>query len=339
MSRFKVVYTYPAEKTGMDLVREIAEIKVLREEFEKEIPEDELIDEIRDADALVNVRGVPTGKRVIEAGKCLKIIARHGVGYDCIDIEAATKHKILVTIALEEGPHPIAEHVIGFMIALSRKFNLATASIKEGKWEVHKMMGMELHGKTLGIIGLGRIGLTVAKMAKAFQMKIIAYDPYIPKEKATATDTEVSLVDLHTLLRESDYITIHTPLTRKTEGLIGEKEFNVMKNGVFIINAARGKIIDESALYNALIKGKVAGAGIDVFAKEPPAGNNPLLKLDNVILTPHVAGITRESAKRLSLSVAEDIINVLKSGLPRLEKIVNPSILNESPWKERMRQN
>jgi len=336
MPRPKVVYTYPAEKTGMNLVREIADVVVLKERADMMISEDELINAVRDADALANVRAVLTTRRVIEAGKNLKIIARHGLGYDCIDVKAATEHKVLVTIALEEGFHPVAEHVIGMMIALSRKFNLATASIKEGKWEVEKMIGTELYGKVLGIIGLGKIGSTVARMAKAFQMKIIAYDPYISVEKAK--DLGVTLVDLHTLLKESDYITIHAPLTKETEGLIGKREFDLMKNGVFIINAARGKIVDEHALYDALVKGKVAGAGLDVFAQEPPSKDNPLFKLDNVILTPHVAGVTRESAKRLSLSVAEDIINVLKGGLPKLEKIVNPSILNESPWKERMQR-
>jgi D-3-phosphoglycerate dehydrogenase len=192
-----------------------------------------------------------------------------------------------------------------------------------------KMRGSELLGKTIGIIGLGKIGSTLAKMAQAFQMKVIAYDPYIAREKAS--DVGAELVDLATLLKESDYISINTALTRETKGLISESEFHMMKPGVFLINCARGAIIDEEALYNALIDGHVAGAALDVFSGEPPPGDHSLFKLSNVLFTPHTAGFTMESSVRLAISVAEDVINVLKGKLPKIERILNESLLESLP--------
>lgn len=322
--RPKVLYTYPTKKIGMDMVREVADIKVLKEGYGAEIPEEEFIEEIRDSDALINVRATPTPRKIIAEGRNLKIIARHGVGFDCVDIKAATEHNVLVTVAMRE-PYTVAEHTVGFIIALSRNFIQATTSIKSGKWETEKMMGAELRNKTLGIIGLGAIGVAVAEMMGPFKMKMIGYDPYISQEKAK--EMGVQLIDLPTLLKESDYLTIHTPLTKETQGMIGEEEFNLMKDGVYVINCARGRIIKESALYNALKEGKVAGAALDVLMEEPPSRNNPLFKLDNMLFTPHVAGVTHESAEKLAKSVAEDVISVLKGGLPRREKIVNKELL------------
>lgn len=325
--RPKVLYGFPTKKVGMDMLREVADIKVLRKIYPPipEITEDEVAHAISDVDAIVSSPLLPLTRKVIETAPNLKIIAQHGLGYDNIDIEAASDNNVIVTIALEEGPHAVAEHTIGFMIALSRKFSLATGSIKRGEWKPAEMRGFELLGKTLGIIGLGRIGSTVAKMVQVFGMKVIAYDPYIVSERAKEVGAQ--LVDLITLLKEADYISIHTPLTEETRGLISEKEFQLMKKGVFIINCARGAIIDEEALYNALKQGHVAGAAIDVFSKEPPPPDHPLFELPNVLFTPHTAGFTMESSVRLAISVAEDIINVLKGIPPKIEKVVNKSVL------------
>ena len=232
---------------------------------------------------------------------------------------------MLVTIALGEGPHAVAEHAIGFMLALSRKFNLATESVKKGEWKQAEMRGAELLGKTVGIIGLGRIGSTLAKMAQAFGMKVIAYSPHITEERAKEVGAE--LVDLETLLKNSDYISIHTALTERTRGLIGQREFDLMKKGVFIINCARGAIIDEEALYNALVSGQVAGAALDVFSQEPPPVGHPLFNLSNVLFTPHTAGFTLESSTRMAISVAEDVINVLQGKPPKAERVLNKSLL------------
>lgn len=323
----KVLYGFPTRKAGMEKVREIAEIKILREKYPPvpELTEEEIMREISDADAVVSVPLMPITRKVIEAAPKLKIIAQHAIGYENIDIEAATENKVLVTIALEEGPHAVAEHAMGFMLALSRKFNEATESVKRGEWRQAEMRGTELMGKTLGIIGLGRIGSTLARMARAFGMKVIAYDPYVAEERAG--EAGARLVDLETLLKDSDYISIHAVLTEETRGLIGEREFGLMKKGVFIVNCARGAIVDEEALYNALVSGKVRGAALDVFSEEPPPKDHPLFKLSNVLFTPHTAGFTFESSTRLSLSVAEDIVNVLRGRPPRAEKVLNRSLL------------
>jgi D-3-phosphoglycerate dehydrogenase len=318
----------------MDIVRGVASIKVLRDQYPPVSPisEAEVLEAIADVDALVNVRYVTISRGIIEAARKLKLIARHGLGYECIDVEAATRQNILVTRAIGEGSHPVAEHTIGFLVALSRRLIAADTSVKAGKWETYKFAGIELRNKTLGIIGLGGIGSEVARMASlALQMKVIAYSPHVSAEKAS--DIGVKLVDLHSLLRESDYISIHAALTEENVGLLGREEFDLMKEAVFIINCARGPIIDEKALYAALVSGKVAGAALDVLAEEPPR-DNPILKLENVIVTPHIAGFTGAAAERLAISVAEDVTNVLKDRLPELERIVNKSILDAPPWNK-----
>ena len=231
----------------------------------------------------------------------------------------------MVTIGLQEGPQVVAEHAIGFMIALSRKFNLATEAVKKGEWKPREMWGSELWGKTVGIIGLGRIGSCLARIAQAFGMKIIAYDPYATRE--IASDVGAGLVDLVNLLKESDYITIHVPLTDETRKLISEKEFRLMKPGALLINCARGAIVDEEALYMALVEGRIAGAALDVFSNEPPPSTHPLFKLSNVMFTPHTAGATRESLVRLAASADEDVADVLKGKLPNIQKIINKSIV------------
>ena len=329
--RPQVLYGFPTKRVGMEMVREVADIRVLRKIYPPipAITDEEVIRGISDVDAVVSVPVLPLNRRVIEAAPNLKIIAQHALGYENIDVDAATENKVLVTITLEQGPHAVAEHAIGFMIALARKFNLATDSVKRGEWKQAEMRCSELLGKTVGIIGLGGIGSRLAKMAQPFEMKVIAYDPYIAREKAS--DVGAELVDLATLLKESDYISIHAPLTGETKGLISEKEFRLMKPGAFLINCARGVIVDEEALYHALIEGHIAGAALDVFSKEAPPSDHLLFKLSNVLFTPHTAGFTMESSVRMAISVAEDVINVLKGKPPKIERILNKSLLESFP--------
>ena len=332
---FKVLYTYPTGQQGMDIVLEVATIKMLRDQYPPPIPitEDELLKEIADVDAVVNVGSVPMDRKIIEASKNLKIIARHGLGYETIDVEAASERNIVVTRATAQGPYPVAEFTIGLLLALSKKYIPAHASVKSGKWESLKFKGSEARAKTLGIIGLGAIGSTVARMATlGLQMNVIAYDPYVSEEKAS--EVGAKLVELPNLLRESDYISVHAAVTKESKGLLGKKEFDLMKKGVFVINCARGEMFDEKALYEALSSGKVAGAALDVLTEEPPPRDNPILGLENVILTPHAAGVTDESLERMSISIAENIVNIAQGRLPNLETVVNKAVLNSPPWNK-----
>jgi len=317
----------------MDMVRGVATVKTLREQYPPPSPitEDELLKEIADADAIVNVRSVLINRKIIEAAKNLRIIARHGLGYETIDVDAASERNIVVTRATAQGPYPVAEFTIGLLLALSKKYIPAHASVKSGKWESLKYMGIEVRGKTLGIIGLGAIGSLVARMAASgLQMRVIAYDPYVSEEKAR--DVGAKLTELDSLLRESDYISVHAAVTKESKGILGKKEFDVMKQRGFVINSARGEILDEKALYAALSSRKVAGAALDVFTEEPPPRDNPIPGLENVILTPHAAGVTDESLERMAISIAENIVNIAQGRLPNLETVVNKAVLNSPPW-------
>lgn len=331
----KVLYTYPSHEKGMEKVRsEVDEVKVLREETPFEISDEEFKEEIRDADALVNVRTTPTSRDVIEAGEKLKIIARHGVGYSCVDVDAATDSDVIVTLALEQGAHTIAEHVIGLFFALARKFRQSTESIVSGEWNPSEGTGVELKNKTVGIIGVGRIGSSVGEIAKCLGMEVMAFDPYISKERAD--EMGIELVGLESLLNKSHYISLHVPLTDETRGMIGADEFDRMRNEAYFVNCSRGGIIDEEFLYKALVEGKIAGAGLDVLSSEPPEKSNPLFELENVVFTPHTAGVTEESLERMADSAAESVIRVLRGDLPKIENIVNKSVLRNSFWRERL---
>ncbi len=284
---------------------------------------EELLKIIPEYNALVVRSQTKVDKEIIEAAKNLEIIARAGVGVDNIDIETATKRGIVVVNAPGGNTVSAAEHTIALMLSAARKIPQADRSVKEGKWERKKFIGIELRGKTVGIIGLGRVGYEVAKRCKALEMNVIAYDPYVQRERAEHIG--VKLVDFDTLLREADIITVHVPKTRETVNMISYDEFEKMKDGVIIINAARGGVINEDALYKAIISGKVYAAGLDVYEKEPPDPNNPLLKLENVVTTPHIGASTREAQLSVGMIIAEEIINMAR-GLPVRNAVNLPSI-------------
>jgi len=248
-------------------------------------------------------------REVIAAAKELRAIGRAGIGLDNIDLEAARERGIKVLNTPGATTISVAELTLGHMLALARQIPQATASLKAGKWEKKRFMGTELHGKTLGIIGIGRIGREVAKRAAAFGMDLVAYDPYV--REAEVRGLGVKLLPLEDLLPYSDWITIHVPLTPETRHLLGEREFRMMKDGVRLINCARGGVVDEKALYEALVSGKVAGAALDVFEEEPPK-DNPLLELDNVIATPHLGASAKEGQVRSGVEIAEKVIAALK---------------------------
>jgi D-3-phosphoglycerate dehydrogenase len=269
---------------------------------------------IGDYQGLIIRSATKVTSEIIDAATSLKVIGRAGSGLDNVDRTAATKKGIVVMNTPGGNTITTAEHTIALMVSLARQVPQATMSMKAGKWEKKKFMGIELFNKTLGIVGIGNIGSQVAKRMQAFAMNVIAYDPFLSEDKAKAMGVEK--VDLRELFRRSDFITVHTPLTAETKNLIDRETFAVMKPGVRIINCARGGIISEKDLYDALVEGKVGGAALDVFEKEPPE-NNPLLTLDTVIATPHLGASTREAQENVAVAVAEQVVDYLIRGTIR----------------------
>lgn len=270
---------------------------------------DELKAEIVKYDALIVRSVTKVTADIINAAEKLKVIARAGVGVDNIDLEAATRKGILVVNAPDGNTIAATEHTMAMMLSLARNIPQAAAKMARGVWDKKSFTGVELRGKTLGIIGLGRIGSAVAKRAQAMEMHVIAYDPYITAEKVQSLAVE--LVTLPELYRRSDFITIHIPRTKESYHMINSEAIAQMKDGVRIINCARGGIIDEEALYHALVSGKVAGAALDVFEKEP-CTDSPLLTLPNVIATPHLGASTVEAQLNVALDVAREVKAALK---------------------------
>lgn len=285
----------------------------------KSLNEDELAEEVKDVDVIMVVYAKITEKIINSAAK-LRGIVRYGIGVDNIDLKAASKRRIPVANVPDYCIGTVADHAFALILALNRKLLLADRILRSGEYGLWtspspKLMGVDLEGKVLGLVGVGKIGSAVAARAKGFGMKVVAFDPYIPKEIAEKIGVE--LVDLETLLKNADFISIHAPLTPETRGIIGEKELRMMKRTAYIINTARGPIIQEKALYKALKNGWIAGAGLDVYEKEPPDLDNPLFKLENVILTPHIAYYTKEAIWRLEMSAVEEAIRILQGKMPK----------------------
>lgn len=276
---------------------------------------DELKDALKDADGLIVRSATKVTKDIMDAATKLRVIGRAGVGVDNIDVAGATERGIVVMNAPDGNTITTGEHTMALLVALARNVPQACASLKDGKWDKKKYIGVELFGKTLGIIGLGRIGKVVATRAKGFGMNIVVYDPFISPEQARDMDIETATLD--EVFMRADFITVHTPINSETRGIIGAEAFSKMKKGVRVINCARGGLVDESALCNAIKEGIVAGAALDVFEQEPPAEDNPLLKFDNVILTPHLGASTKEAQEGVALIVAEEMRDYLLTGTLR----------------------
>lgn len=272
--------------------------------------EEELCKVIGDYDAIITRSQTKVTTKVIDAAKNLKVIGRAGVGIDGIDVAEATKKGITVVNTPESNTIAACEHTIALMLSMTRHIPQAHQSIMEGRWDRKSFTGIQLLNKTVGIIGVGRVGSNVAKRLQAFNMRTIGYDPYIPLERGKQLGVE--LVDLDSLLKESDYITLHTPLTDETRGMIGKKEIEKMKDGVRIVNASRGAVVDINALADALKSGKVAGAGIDVWPHEPlKPEENPFLGMTNVALTPHLGASTKEAQAGVATDVAIGVMQAL----------------------------
>lgn len=306
---YRVLISDSLSKEAVEILQKEKELKV---DVNTKLTPAELKAAIKDYDALVVRSGTKVTKEIIEAADKLKIIGRAGVGLDNVDVEAASKKGIIVVNTPAGNTISTAEHAFAMMLALSRNIPQADLSMKKGEWERKKFMGHELYGKTLGIVGLGRIGTEVAKRALSFGMKILAYDPYLSMERAKELGIEPT--DIDGLFKNSDYITVHTPLTDQTKHLISDKEFKIMKKDARLINCARGGIIDEAALVKAIESGKVAGAALDVYEEEPPKKEDKLLKTDKVILTPHLGASTEEAQTNVAIEVADTVRDYLLTG-------------------------
>ncbi|HIK29335.1 MAG: phosphoglycerate dehydrogenase [Oscillatoriaceae bacterium SKW80] len=315
----KVLVSDPIDQAGIDILSQVAQVDV-----KTNLSEKELVRLIPEYDALMIRSGTRVTKEIIEAGTQLKIIGRAGVGVDNIDVPAATRKGIVVVNSPEGNTIAAAEHALAMMLALSRYIPDANQSVKSGKWDRKSYIGAEVYKKTLGIVGLGKIGSHVAVVAKALGMRLIAYDPFISTERAEQLGCR--LVDMDLLLREADYITLHVPKTPETTNLINAEALAKMKPTARIINCARGGIIDEAALAVALKEGKIAGAALDVYENEPLEDTSPLRSLGKeIILTPHLGASTAEAQINVAIDVAEQIRDVLL-GLPARSAVNIPGL-------------
>ncbi|MDY6842503.1 MAG: phosphoglycerate dehydrogenase [Thermodesulfobacteriota bacterium] len=318
----KVLVSDSISEKGIKILKKIPEMKVVV--HTKHTPE-ELGKLVEDCDALIVRSATKVTKDIIEKAKKLKVVGRAGSGLDNIDATAATKKGIVVMNTPGGNTITTAEHAISLLFALARKTPQANTSMKNGKWEKGKFVGTELNNKTLGVIGVGRIGSAVAERAKGLKMHVIAFDPFVTSEMASMMDVE--LVSFEKLLAESHFITLHTPLTNETRGLLNKAAFAKMQTGVMIINCARGGIIDEDDLLEAIKAKKVAGVALDVFEKEPPAAK-PLYEMDEVILTPHLGASTEEAQENVAIAIVEQIVNYLTKG--EIQNATNvPSVSKE----------
>ncbi|WP_456396628.1 hydroxyacid dehydrogenase [Thermococcus sp.] len=302
----RVLVAAPLHEKAFEVLRN-AGFEVLYEEYPDE---ERLVELVKDVEAII-VRSKPkVTRKVIEAAPKLRVIGRAGVGLDNIDLEAAKERGIEVVNSPGASSRSVAELALALMFNVARKIAFADRRMREGVWAKKQCLGMELEGKTLGIVGFGRIGYQIAKIAKAMGMNLLLYDPYPNEERAREVGGK--FVGLEELLKESDVITLHVPLLDSTYHLINEERLKLMKPTAILINAARGPIVDTDALVKALREGWIAGAALDVFEEEPLPKGHPLTELDNVVLTPHIGASTVEAQMRAGVQVAEQIVEILK---------------------------
>ncbi len=318
----KVLVSDPIAEAGIAHLREVADVDI-----KLGLTPEELIAVIGDYDALAVRSETKVTAGVLAAAKNLKIIGRAGVGVDNIDVKAATEKGIVVVNSPEGNTIAAAELTVAMLLSLARNIPQADASLRAGRWDRKKFLGTEVYGKTLGVVGLGKIGGEVARRAHAFQMIVLAYDPFATAEKAR--DYGAVLVALDEIYRRSDFITLHVPLNDRTRGMINTEQIAKMKDGVRIINCARGGLVDEAALAAAVQSGKVAGAAFDVFSKEPVAPDNPLLSQTQNVVTPHLGASTEEAQVNVAIDIAEQIADYLR-GKPARSAVNMPALSAEA---------
>ena len=325
-SKHRVLVSDKLSEAGLEVLRSHPAIDV---QYRPGLKEAELADAIGDFEGLVIRSGSKVTAKVLAAAKNLRVIGRAGIGVDNVDVPEASHRGVVVMNTPTGNAITTAEHALSLMLSLARHIPQATASMRAGKWEKSKFEGHEVTGKTIGIVGLGNIGRIVAERAKGLKLHVLVHDPVLSPERAAMLGIE--LVSLDELLRRSDFITVHTPLTEQTRGILGATAFDKCKRGVLIVNAARGGIVDEQALLVALESGKVGGAALDVYEKEPPPPDHPLLAHPRVILTPHLGASTEEAQERVAVEIAEQVVAYLTEGavknsvnLPPLQPDVVP---------------
>jgi len=315
----KVLVTDPIDDAGLDRLREAG----YEVETNYEADGDELLDAIADANALIVRSGTDVNEAVFEAAEDLAIVGRAGIGVDNIDIEAATDHGVIVANAPEGNVRAAAEHTVAMAFAAARWIPQAHTRLKDGEWAKSDYLGYEVNNKTLGIVGLGRVGQEVAKRLDGLGMDLVVFDPYISEERAAQFGAEL-INDLDDCLEAADFVTIHTPLLPETENMIGEDELALLDDG-FLINCARGGIVDEAALADAVENGPMAGAALDVFAEEPLGEDSPLLDVDEVVVTPHLGASTEAAQENVAVDTADQVVAAL-SDQPVLSALNAPSV-------------
>ena len=328
VSKFKVVVTdHIIRQDGLDLLRaEGGEVVVLRAHS----PDEALFEAVEDADGMM-ARSVTVTARLLELAPKLKVVSRHGVGYENVDLQTCTRLGIAVSISSDANSQSVAEYAFAMMMASAKNIVQSDRAVRANVWARDNSSAVELHGQTLGIVGLGRIGSRLARLRSGFEMTVLVYDPYATDEAIESCGARRA--ELDDLLETADFVSLHVPLTEETRHIIGRDELGRMKRSAILVNTARGGLIDESALVDALNEGEIARAAIDVFEEEPLANDHPLTKLDPVICTAHVAGQTQASLVRTSIVAAENILAVLRGDAP--EVLVNPEVLenrNRVSW-------
>jgi D-3-phosphoglycerate dehydrogenase len=319
---FHVLIPDNVDQKAVDLLENTDGLKV---SSPGKLSAEELLAQVGEANALVIRSGVKITREVFAAAPNLKAIARAGVGVDNVDLEAASEYGVVVMNTPGGNTISTAEHTFGLMLALARHLPQGDASLKAGRWDRKKYVGVELKGKTLGLLGFGRIGQAVAKRALAFEMRVLAYDPFL--DDAFFLGHSVERVSVDELYQQSDFISLHAPLTDDTRGMINQATIALMKEGVRIINAARGALINDDDLAEAIKSGKVVGAALDVYVEEPPNSDHPLIGLDNVIDTPHLAASTSDAQITVAVEAAELIANALLHN--QFENVVNSAVLRK----------
>jgi D-3-phosphoglycerate dehydrogenase / 2-oxoglutarate reductase len=305
---FKVLISDPISDMGIQKLYDATDVEVVKQTG---LSEDELVALIGDFDALLVRSQTKVTDRIMEAAPRLKVIGRAGVGVDNIDLEAATKRGIVVINAPDGNTIATCEHTFAMIMAVARNIPQAYKKTVSGEWDRKSFLGVELRNKTLGVIGMGRIGSEVAKRAKTFGMEVIGYDPFLSEDRAEKLGVKLGTVD--EIASGSDFITVHTPLTKETRHILGPDQFAIMKKGVRIVNCARGGIVDEEALVEAIKAGTVTGAAFDVFEHEPPAADHPFLNHPNIIVTPHLGASTVEAQENVAIDVSEEVLHILRN--------------------------
>ncbi|MCR8642330.1 phosphoglycerate dehydrogenase [Paenibacillus sp. N1-5-1-14] len=304
---FKVLVSDPISDLGIQKLYDAEDVEVVKQTG---LSEDELVEIIGSFDALLVRSQTRVTEKIMQAGTNLKVIGRAGVGVDNIDLEAATRRGIVVINAPDGNTIATCEHTFAMLMAVARSIPQAYKKTVGGQWDRKTFVGVELRNKVLGVVGMGRIGSEVAKRAKVFGMDVLGYDPFLTEERADKLGVKLCTVD--EIASQADFITVHTPLTKETRHIISTPQFALMKQGVRVINCARGGIIDEKALVEAIDKGIVAGAAFDVFEEEPPAADHPFLNNPKIIVTPHLGASTIEAQENVAIDVSEEVLHILR---------------------------